>query len=109
VKRMNVLMMAGLLLSLMAAGASADTGTLRMERREWRQHERIQQGWRSGELRRGERARLRAGERRIDRIEWRAGRDGHFSRLERGRIERAQDRESRRIYRLKHNRRTREI
>jgi hypothetical protein len=106
---MNVLVMAGLLLSLMAAGASADTGTPRMERREWRQHERIQQGWQSGELRRGERARLRAGERRIDRMEMRAGRDGRFSRLERGRIERAQDRESRRIYRLKHNGRTREI
>lgn len=108
-KRMNVVMIVGLWLGLTAALANADPGTPRMERREWRQHERIQQGWRSGELRRGERARLRAGERRIDRMEWRAGRDGNFSRRERARIDRMQDRESRRIYRLKHNRRTRVI
>jgi hypothetical protein len=106
---MNVVMIACLWLGLLAASASADPGTPRMERREWRQHERIQRGWRSGELRRGERARLRAGERRIHRMEWRAGRDGRYSRMERRRIEGMQDLESRRIYRLRHNRRARVI
>jgi hypothetical protein len=106
---MNVVMVACLWLGLMAASANADPGTPRMEQREWRQHQRIRQGWQSGELRRGERARLRAGQRRIDRMEWRAGRDGNFSRMERRRIGGMQDRESRRIYRLKHNRRARVI
>ena len=113
-RRMNVVLIACLWLGLMAAAANAepgsdDPGTPRIERREWRQEQRIRQGWQSGELRRGERARLRAGQRRIDRMEWRAARDGRFSGMERRRIDRAQDRQSRRIYRLKHNRRTRVI
>jgi hypothetical protein len=59
----------------------------------------------SGQLTRGERARLNAGQRHVYRMERRAGRDGVFTRHERMRIERAEDRQSRRIYRLKHNRR----
>jgi hypothetical protein len=40
---------------------------------------------------------------------WRARRDGQFGNYERWRIARAQDRQSRMIYRLRHNRRERAI
>jgi outer membrane biogenesis lipoprotein LolB len=97
-----------LAVSTLAAGvASANTATPRVDRREWRQHQRIREGWRSEELTRGERARLRAGQRRVHRMEWRAKRDGHVDRFERRRLNRAENRQSRRIYRLKHNRRSR--
>jgi hypothetical protein len=109
VKRINVVMIACLWLGLLAASANADPANARIERREWRQDQRIHEGWRSGQLRRGERARLRAGERRIDRMEGRAWRDGDMNRYERRRITCAQNHESREIYRLKHNRRVRVI
>lgn len=90
-----------------AAVASAQ-GTMRMERRELRQDARIHEGVRSGELTRGEAMHLRMGERHIDRMEARARcNDGRMSVRERIRIDRAQNLESRRIYRLKHNGNTR--
>ena len=106
-KHMKIVLVAGLWLGLVAATADANTATPRIDRREWRQHHRIQQGWRSGELDRGERARLRAGQRHVHRMEWRAKRDGNVTRYERRRITRAENRQNRAIYRLKHNRRTR--
>jgi hypothetical protein len=39
----------------------------------------------------------------VHRMEWRSGRDGRLSARERARIERMQDRQSRRINRLRHN------
>ena len=49
---------------------------------------------------------LRMGERHIRRMERRAKADGSVTRGERRRLNHAQNRESRRIYRLKHNGRT---
>jgi len=86
-----------------AAMADAHPATPRIDRREARQHARIHQGVRSGELTRGEAARLRAGQRQVHRIERRAKADGHVSGRERARIQRIQNRENRAIYRLKHN------
>src|SRR5262249_1678393 len=99
--KVRTIVLAGVLLSLVASVANASTP--RIERREARQHYRIAQGCRSGALTRGEFRRLRAGQRHVPRMERRAGRDGYMSRFERRRIERAQDRQSRAIYRLKHN------
>ncbi|HTR97002.1 MAG TPA: hypothetical protein VMH61_03790 [Candidatus Acidoferrales bacterium] len=87
--------------------ASAQDSTPRIDRREVRQHERIHQGVRSGELTPGEAARLRAGQRHINRMERRAKANGVVTPRERARITRAQDRQSRKIYRLKHNDRVR--
>jgi hypothetical protein len=42
-------------------------------------------------------------------MEWRARRDGHIDRLERRGLTHMQNRQSRRIYRLKHNGETRII
>jgi hypothetical protein len=104
-KKIAVILLAGVLTSLLASAAVA--GTPRIDRREARQHARIAAGRHSGALTRSELARLRAGQRHVHRMERRAGRDGLMTRGECRRIERAQDRQSRAIYRLKHNGRQR--
>jgi hypothetical protein len=102
-KSLRVLCLTLMIAAFAATLANAQTATPRIERREARQDARIHQGVRSGELTRGEAARLRAGQRHVDRMESRAKADGVVSLRERARIGRAQDIESRRIYRLKHN------
>ena len=102
-KTLRALFLTLTLTTAVAAVASAQTATPRIDRREARQHARIHEGVRSGELTRGEAGRLRAGERHVDRMETRAKDDGVVTPRERARIGRAQNRESRRIYRLKHN------
>ncbi len=87
--------------------SAASTATPRVDRREARQRARIAQGVQSGQLTAGEAARLRAGQRRVHRIEHRAKADGVVTPRERARLERGQDRQSRAIHRLKHNARTR--
>ena len=104
-KTIGTILLAGVLASLLATAAFA--GTARIDRREARQHVRIAEGRRSGELTRGEWLRLRAGQRHVRRMERRAGADGRVGPCERRRIERAQDRQSRAIVRLKHNARRR--
>jgi hypothetical protein len=105
VKRILLVVAAVALASLGAEIASA--GTPRIDRREVRQHVRIHQGVRSGQLTRVEAARLRAGQRHVHRMERRAKADGCVTFRERARITRAQNHESRVIYRLKHNPRVR--
>lgn len=78
---------------------------LRPERREVRQEMRIRQGERSGQLTRGEARRLERGQRHIRRMERRARADGRLGMHEQRHVERAQNRQSRRIWRLKHNHR----
>ena len=106
-KRIRLVMMVLAAMTLVASMASARTSAPRIDRREWRQHQRIQQGFRSRELTRRESARLHVGQRHVHRMEWRARRDGHIDRFERRRLTRMQNGESRRIHRLKHNGETR--
>jgi hypothetical protein len=75
----------------------------RVDRRQDRQRARLIQGRRSGELTRGEFRKLKKQQRKIGRMERRFSSDGFLSGKERRRLERAQDRASRRIARLKHN------
>ena len=91
------------LASLASGVASAD----RIDRREVRQHLRIADGVRSGELTRREAVRLRVGQRHIHRVERRVERDGVVTRREEHRLGRMQNHQSRVIYRLKHNGRVR--
>jgi hypothetical protein len=105
VKKISAILLAGVLASLIASAALA--GTQRVDRREALQRARIAEGRRSGELTRSELARLNTGQRQVHRMERRAGADGIVTRVERRRIERVQDRESRAIRRLKHNSRQR--
>ncbi len=95
------------LLAALAVPAHAGTATPRVHRREARQQARIAQGVRSGELTRGETRRLERGERRIHRMERRAKSDGVVTPRERRHMNRALDHQSRRIWRARHNARTR--
>ena len=104
-KVLRVLFVVAAITALTAFTAEARSNTPRVDRRELRQHARIQQGVRSGELTRGEAWRLRAGQSHVRRMERRAKFDGRLTPRERARLDRAQDRQSRRIFRLKHNRR----
>ena len=70
------------------------------------QQQRIEQGVKSGALTNRETAKLERGEARIDRKEARAGANGNVSAAEQRRIQRAENRESRRIYKEKHDAQT---
>ena len=75
----------------------------RVDRRQDRQWDRIQNGIDSGEVSRGEARRLMRGQRRIARMEDRFERDGYISPREQRKLERALNRNSKRIKRAKHN------
>jgi len=83
--------------------ASAET---RIDRRQERQEERIDQGIRSGQLTPHEARVLERGQARVDRMEDRALSDGQLSPKDRLRIEHEQNVQSRRIFRQKHDRGT---
>lgn len=102
-KTFRMLFAAALLCAATSAIAAAHPATPRVDRREARQHARIEQGVRSGELTPREAARLRAGQRHVHRMELRAKADGHVTLRERAQLGRAQARQSRHIARLKHN------
>ncbi len=107
-KRMTVILAAALMAATLTAGvAAADTRTPRIDRREARQYQRIRQGERHGDLTRGESRRLWRGEARIHRTEHRMKANGFVTPRERAHLNRALDRQSRQIWRLKHNRRGR--
>jgi len=99
----RLLLLLTTLCALDVAVASANTATPRVDRREARQHARIQQGVKSGELTPGEAAKLRAGQVHVRAMERRAKADGKVTPRERARLGHAQNRQSRRIARLKHN------
>jgi hypothetical protein len=86
--------------------ASAFPQTPGIDRREFRQRERIRHGIRDGSLTRREAFHLRRQQARIHRFERFARRDGIVTRGERLRLHRRLDRSSRNIYRLRHNRRS---
>jgi hypothetical protein len=70
------------------------------------QQQRIEQGVQSGSLTTREAGKLERGEARIERKEARAGADGHVGAGEQRRVQKAENRESRRIYRQKHDAQT---
>lgn len=86
-----------------ASSVAAQTATPRVNARERRQQARIHQGVKSGELTPGETRRLEAQEGRIKADEMQAKKDGKVTPAERRKLNREQNRESRRIYRMKHN------
>lgn len=84
------------------AVSEAQAGS-RVDRRQNRQGARIHQGVQSGELNRREAGRLVAGQKHVNRLENRAEADGEVSNKEKIRLEKAQDRQSRRIFEQKHD------
>jgi hypothetical protein len=103
VKRIQIVLLALALVTVSATLSSAGTATPRVDRREWKQRARIHQGVVNRSLTPHETHRLRAGERRIHAMEWRAKSDGYVSPRERAHLNMALDRESARIWHLKHN------
>ena len=67
------------------------------------QERRIEQGVQSGQLTNREAGRLERGQARVDRAEARAGANGRVSANEQQRIQKAENKQSRRIYREKHD------
>ena len=105
-KRMRILLMVTACAALFASVAAAQDATPRVDRREARQHARIAQGERSGQVTPAEARRLHRGQRHVQRMEGRAKADGVVTPRERARLNHAQNHQSRKIYRAKHNRRT---
>ncbi|HEY6896965.1 MAG TPA: hypothetical protein VI279_06865 [Rhodocyclaceae bacterium] len=93
------------LLSCSAAAALAQSSaTPNIDRREARQEKRIEQGEKSGALTPKEAARLERGQAHVENMETKAKADGKVTAKERARIEHAQNVQSRKIYREKHDR-----
>ncbi len=99
-----------LLLALMM-GASPTPGlaqsgtpsTPRIDQRQEKQEQRINQGVASGALTEKEAARLQKEQDRLQKAEDKALADGKVTRKERARLEHRQDRASKHIYRQKHD------
>jgi hypothetical protein len=72
------------------------------------QQQRIEQGVQSGALTNRETAKLERGQARVEGREARAGADGHVGSAEERRIQSAENRQSTRIYREKHDRQVRQ-
>jgi hypothetical protein len=97
-------LIAAAVLSALALPALAQTeSTPRIDKRQELQQRRIDQGAQSGALTEKEAARLEKGQARVDKMEDKATADGKVTAKERRRIEHAQDTQSRRIHRQKHD------
>ena len=106
-KRMFTIFVLAAAMASFAGIAMAGTATPRIDRREARQQHRIHQGVKSGALTPRETAHLEAGQAHVRHMEARAKADGRVTAGERARIARAQNHQSRAIWRKKHNLRTR--
>ena len=90
-------------LFVICASTVSMAGPRGINSRQYREQQRINQGIRSGELTRREARRLEAGLARIRIDERYARADGNVTPRERARLERELNRESRGIYRQKHD------
>ena len=99
------LMMSSLMALLVLGFIVQDARAGEVRRRERRQQARIEQGEKSGELTQGEANRLEKGEGRIEGAREAAAADGKITPAERRKLNRMENRESRRIWRDKHNNR----
>ncbi len=79
------------------------TSTPRIDQRQTNQERRIDQGVKSGQLNQKEAARLEKGQARVQKMETKAVADGKVTAKERRMIEHAQDKQSRKIAREKHD------
>jgi hypothetical protein len=89
-----------------SALAQATPQTPRVDQREAKQQQRIDQGVASGQLTGKEAARLEKGQARVEAKEAAAKADGVVTAKERAQLHRAQNKQSRKIYRQKHDNQT---
>lgn len=90
--------------TLFTASAMAQTATPQVDQRQINQQQRIDQGVSSGTLTEKEAARMERGQTHVENLEDRAKSDGTVTNRERARLHHAQDVQSSRIYRQKHDR-----
>lgn len=90
--------------AVLSAGAFAQTSTPRVDARQQNQAQRIEQGTASGALTQREGQRLEQGQQRVERMERHAAADGTVTHRERYALAQAQDAQSARIARQKHDR-----
>ena len=96
--------LAAVAVTALALPAIAQTqSTPRIDARQANQERRIEQGEKSGALTGKEAARLEKGQAQVQKMENRAAADGKVTAKERHRIEHAQNKQSGRIYREKHD------
>jgi hypothetical protein len=88
---------------ILALSFVAHAQTAREQRRNARQEKREAQGVANGSLTSQEQANINAGQQKVEQAETAAAADGTVSKKEKAKIERMQDRQSRKIYRKKHN------
>ena len=99
------LALVSVVMSIMSTtSANAGVYTPRIDARQAKQQKRIQQGINSGQISPGEAARLNAQQDRIELLEDRVEADGVLSGKERARLAHRQNKASRNIHRMKHNR-----
>jgi hypothetical protein len=104
---MKAIHLVALLAAAIALPASAQTpSTPRVDQRQANQERRIEQGVKSGSLNQKEAARLEKGQAHVQNMENKAVADGKVTKKERARLEHAQNNQSRKIYRQKHDKQT---
>src|SRR5262245_4356760 len=97
-----VLVIAGL--PGVAAAQTPDTAsTPRIDKRQQNQEKRIEKGAQTGQLTDKEKARLDKGQARVQKAEDKAMADGKMTKKERAHIEHMQDKQSKHIYKEKHD------
>jgi hypothetical protein len=97
---------AAALAGLFSIAATAQTTGSEVQR-DVNQQQRIEQGVKSGQLTNREVGKLENGQARTDRAEARAGANGHVSANEQQRAQKAENQQSKRIYKQKHDKQTR--
>lgn len=98
-----IALMIAALPGLALAQSSDTTSTQRIDKRQEKQQTRIDKGVQSGQLNEKEAARLQKGQARVQKMEDKAMADGKMTKKERQHIEHAQDQQSKKIYREKHD------
>lgn len=97
------LSLATALLTTTAFAQGATTSTERIDQRQANQAERIEKGVAKGQLNEREARRLEKGQARVEKMEERAMKDGKVTKGEKAKIEAAQDAQSARIAKQKHD------
>jgi hypothetical protein len=103
--KLSKVLIGAAIVSASVVGAFAQDKTPVVDQRQQNQEKRIDQGINSGELTKGEAARVGAQQARIKADKAKAKSDGKVTAKERAKLKREQNRASRNIYRKKHNKR----
>jgi hypothetical protein len=101
--KMKRIILLALVAVLVGSVSFAQTATPKVTKRQHHQQQRIKEGVKSGELTKGEAARLEAQQGKIAVDKAKAKSDGAVTPAERAKLKREQDRASKKIYRKKHN------